>query len=115
MKAVVGRRTGQQGEDLGNDAGGAVGFSRAHRHLDATPLDRHAREQRTQAGSRHQVRAGDGRTGMSGQPHRVGIAVLDPPAFRRAEELGQRIVNLDFRGLAEKRRETHRLTLPADR
>ena len=53
----------------------------------------------------HAPGGGDRRAGMPRQAHRVGIAVFDQPAFRRAEEFSQRIVQDDPGNCIEEGRE----------
>lgn len=50
----------------------------------------------------HQVRARDGRAGMSAQAHGIGVAVSEDAVLRRAEECGKRVLYGQRRGAVEK-------------
>ncbi len=55
-----------------------------------------------QAFDNHQVRARDGRAGMSAQAHGIGVAVSEDAVFGRAEECGKRVLYGQRRGAVEK-------------
>jgi hypothetical protein len=99
------RRPGEQGDHAGDDAGHTGQAVGAKIGADRAALGRTVGIQRHQRPPCHAPGGGDRRAGMPRQAHRVGIAVFDQPAFRRAEEFSQRIVQDDPGNCIEEGRE----------